>query len=63
MNKQDIRNRVGRYRGIRSINMIKASGVILVGCIMLYLAATNRFFPNGEIPDSATIGKTLANKV
>jgi len=62
INEQDIRNQVGRYRGIRSVNLIKAIGLILVGGIMLYMAATDKFFPNGEIPDSATIGKTLGKE-
>ena len=62
INEQEIRNQVGRYRGIRSINMMKAFGVILVGVILLYLAVTDKFFPNGEIPDSATIGKALGKQ-
>jgi len=62
LNESVIRNQVARYRGIRSINMIKALGVILVGIVMLYMAATDKFFPNGEIPDSATIGKALGKQ-
>ena len=62
INEQDIRNQVARYRGSRAINMMKAFALVLVGVIMLYLAATNSFFPNGEIPDSATIGKALGKQ-
>jgi len=62
INEQDIQNRIGRYRGIRAINMIKAVAFVLVGGILLYLAATDKFFPNGEIPASATIGKTLGKQ-
>jgi len=62
INEQYIRNQVARYRGVRSINMIKALGMIVVGVLMLYLAVTDKFFPNGEIPDSATIGKALGKQ-
>jgi hypothetical protein len=61
-NERNIRNQLTRYRGVRSINMMKAFAFILVGVIMLYLAATDKFFPNGEIPASATIGKTLGKQ-
>lgn len=59
MNEQDIRNQVARYRGVRSINMMKALALIIVGVLLLYLAATGQFFPNGEMPESATLGKAL----
>lgn len=62
LNENDIHNQVARYRGIRSVNMIKALGLILVGVVMLYMAVTDKFFPNGEIPDSATIGKALGKQ-
>jgi hypothetical protein len=62
INEQHIRNQVGRYRGVRSINMMKALAMVLAGVILLYLAATDKFFPNGEIPASATIGKALGKQ-
>jgi hypothetical protein len=61
-NEQYIRNQLARYRGVRAINMIKALAFVLLGGVMLYLAASDKFFPNGEIPDSATIGKTLGKQ-
>jgi hypothetical protein len=61
-NEQYVRNQLARYRGVRAINMIKALAFVLLGGIMLYLAAADKFFPNGEIPDSATIGKALGKQ-
>jgi hypothetical protein len=62
VNEQDIRNQVARYRGVRAINLMKAAALVLVGVIMLYMAATGSFFPNGELPDSATLGKALGKQ-
>lgn len=62
VNEQDIRNQIARYRGVRALNLMKAAALILVGVIMLYLAATGSFFPNGELPDSATLGKALGKQ-
>jgi hypothetical protein len=60
--EQAIRTKIARYRGIRSINLIKAFALILVGVLMLYMAASGTLFPAGGLPASATLGRALGEQ-
>lgn len=60
--EQAIRTQIARYRGIRSINLMKAFALILVGVLMLYLAASGTLFPAGGLPESATLGRALGEQ-
>ena len=61
-NEQAIRTQIARYRGIRSINLIKAFALSLVGVLMLYMAASGTLFPAGGLPASATLGRALGEQ-
>lgn len=57
MNDQEkaIRNAVARYRGSRAISLMKSMALILVGCLLIYMSATDQFFDtrDGAEPSGA----------
>jgi hypothetical protein len=57
-----IQRQVVRYRGIRALNLMKAGSLVLCGLIMLYLAASGDLFPEGGLPESATLGRALGEQ-
>lgn len=60
--EQAIRDQIAIYRGIRSLNLIKALALMMIGGLMLYMAATGSLFPAGGLPPSATLGRALGEQ-
>jgi len=54
-----IREEIARYRGIRSLNLMKAVICLALGGLLLWMVASGDLIPNGELPASATLGRAL----
>ncbi|MEO8613413.1 MAG: hypothetical protein ABI690_36325 [Chloroflexota bacterium] len=60
--EQAIRTQITRYRGVRSINLMKAFTMILIGVLMLYMAVSGSLIPPGGLPEKAALGRAIGEQ-
>jgi hypothetical protein len=60
--EQAIRDQIALYRGVRSLNLMKALSLTMIGVLLLDMAVTGSLFPAGGLPASATLGRVLGER-